>query len=107
MLVKLESMSNLAAALENATEMNNISELKKSLDELNSLQGVSNHKELMRHIRKHIEDLDPFEPVAVVNYILENLKPELKKLVDPAHMILSSPSPNKRSWFRCFQETRT
>lgn len=106
MLVKLESMSNLADALEQATRINNISEMKKTIDELNSLE-LSNYKDLVKHIRKHIEQLDPFEPENVIKYILENLKPELKKLFDPSHMILSPPQPNKRSWFQCFRGTRT
>lgn len=107
MLVKLESMSNLADALENATKMNNMSELKKTMQELNSLE-LSSYKDLMKHIRKHIEHLDSFEPENVLKYILDNLKPELKKLIDPVHMILSPPSSSSRRWwFQCFRGTRT
>jgi len=66
MLVKLDSMANLADALEQATITNNMFELNKIINELNSVE-YSSHKELIKAIRKKIEELDPFEPVIEVN----------------------------------------
>lgn len=106
MLVKLDSMANLADALEQATITNNMFELNKIVNELNSAE-YSSHNELIKAIRKKIEELDPFEPVIEVNYILDRLKPELKKLMDPAHMILITDNSTRPKWFRCFPRTRT
>jgi hypothetical protein len=104
-LVKLESTLNLVDALEQATRINNNEELNKIIEELNA-KNFPDYKSFMKQIRVHMRELDPFEPETVVNYILENVRPELKNLVNPARMILSS-STSKPKWFQCFQGTRT
>jgi hypothetical protein len=103
-LVKLESTLNLVDALDQATRINNIDELNTIIEELNA-KNFPDHKSFMKQIRVHISELDPFEPETVVNYILENVRPELKNLINPVRMILSSTS--KPKWFQCFLGTRT
>ena len=95
---------NLKEELERATEVNNQNELNNILKELNDMNFVD-YKSLVKQIRVHVKELDPFEPESIVKYILENIRPDLKKLVDPAHIILSSNS--KPKWFHCFRGTRT
>lgn len=104
-LVKLESHMNLADVLEKATRINNNEELNKIIEELNAT-NFPDHKSFMRQIMVYIRELDPFEPETVVNYILENVRPDLKNLVNPARMILLS-STSKPRWFQCFRGTRT
>lgn len=103
-LVSLDSSVCLSDALEKAARINNVEELTKIIEDLNS-RTFTDYKTLVKHIRTHVRDLDPFEPESVVNYILDNIRPELKKLVDPANMILFSTS--KPKWFQCFRGTRT
>jgi len=94
---------NLSDALESATKINNVAELKRIIDDLNS-RNFSDHKSLIRCIREHVKDLDPFEPDTVVDYILDQIRPELKKLVSATSIILSTSKPK---WFQCFRGTRT
>lgn len=104
MLVKLESSANLTEALEKAARINNVLELDKIIKDLNSFD-FPDHKSLMKAIKIRIDDLDPFDPHSVIEYILENLSPELKNLMNPARMILLSNS--KPKLFGCFQGIRT
>lgn len=105
MLVRIESTMKLSEELDKATESNNIIELTKIIHELNS-NTFPDHKSLILKIRESLLELDPFEPETVVNYILNNIRPELRQLVDPVHMILTART-SKPKWFRCFQGTRT
>jgi hypothetical protein len=102
-LVRFESSTNLADALEKATRINNIEELNKIIEELNA-KNFPDYKSFIKQIRLYVKELDPFEPETVVNYILDNIHPDLKKLIEPARMILSTSKPK---WFQCFRGTRT
>jgi hypothetical protein len=102
-LVRFESSTNLADALEKATRINNIEELNRIIEELNA-KNFPDYKTFIKQIRLYVKELDPFEPETVVNYILDNIQPDLKKLIDPASMILSISKPK---WFQCFRGTRT
>lgn len=95
----------LTEDLEHATEVNNQNELNKILKDLNEMNFLD-YKSLMKQIRVQVKELDPFEPENTVNYILDNIRPDLKKLIDPVHMILSSSTSRPR-WFHCFRGTRT
>lgn len=93
-------------ALENARRSNNSSEVSRIILNLNS-EKFTDYETLVRSIKEHVDNLDPFEPRTIVQYILENLRPEYRRLLDPVNIILSSKKKKRRNSLLCFVRGRT
>lgn len=101
--VNFEKGMNLADALDSAGRINNSREITRIIGELNEVT-FDNSKSLMKSIKKHVTELDPFEPYNTISYVIDNLKPSHRNLIDPVNMIMNIKQG--RSLSLCFGEAK-
>ena len=95
-----KGMTSLSDALDSAGRINTSRELVRIIHELNELCFKSSNL-LMKSIKKYTDELDPFDPYDTIKYIIENLKDDHKKMLDPVNMIMNTTT-QKQSLSLCF-----
>ena len=97
-----------ADVLDSAMKQNNSEEIQKIVQTINSTV-FDDYVAMAQAIRKQVRDLDPFEPESVIGYILDNVSPEHKKIMDPVQIVmaLSTRRQSTTCWSRCFQGRET
>ncbi len=103
MIVKHENGLDLYSVLETAIRINNIDEVTRIINEVNS-NSKKTPLERMKIIKNRVEQLDPHNPEDVVRYILKNVHPDVS---DPVQVILKSSFKVERGrrWLQCFRAT--
>jgi hypothetical protein len=89
---------NLSEALDSAVKINNSREMNRILSEINE-QSYSTYKLLMKDIKKHVKELDPFDEYNTIRYIIDNIRTELQDLLDPVRIIMVY---KKKTMSSCF-----
>lgn len=103
----LAGSGSIADVLDSAMKQNNSEEIQRIVQAINSTV-FDNYVSMAQAIRKHVEELDPFEPESVIGYILDNVSPEHKKIMDPVQIVLfSTPRQSTTCWSRCFPGRET
>lgn len=97
--VTFEKGMNLSEALNSAGRINNSREIARIVGELNETSFETSNS-LIKSIKKYIDVLDPFEPYTTISYVIDNLKPSHKELMDPVNMIMKFKQ--RRSLSQCF-----
>lgn len=95
---------SLHEVLENAVKVNDEAELKRIITDINE-RDFFESLHLIECIKKHVLELDPFDPEAVIRHIVENIESEKKSLLDPVNIIMEFNIQKKkrsRKLFGCF-----
>jgi hypothetical protein len=95
---------DLSEALNSAVKINNSREMARILSEINE-QSYLNYRLLMKDIKRHVKELDPFDEYNTIRYIIDNIRTELQELLDPVRIIMNYKK--KRMMSSCFGEKRT
>jgi hypothetical protein len=89
---------NLSDALNSAVKINNSREMARILCEINE-QSYTSYKLLMKDIKRHVKELDPFDEYNTIRYIIDNIRTELQELLDPVRIIMNY---KKKMMSSCF-----
>jgi hypothetical protein len=95
---------NLSDALNSAVKTNNSREMDRILNEINE-QSYTNYRLLMKDIKMHVKELDPFDEYNTIRYIIDNIRTELQDLLDPVRIIMNYKK--KKMMSLCFGGKRT
>lgn len=98
-----QEKGDFSSALSYAAVVNTLKEIEMIVDDIKS-KSYNSHVDLIRDLKRHIDDLDPCDKKSTVSCILENIHPEQRNLLDPVNIILYSKevSNPKRKMFGCF-----
>lgn len=97
-----------ADVLDLAMKQNNSEEIQKIVQAINS-KVFEDYVSMAKAIRKQVQDLDPFDPESVIGYILDNVSPEHKKIMDPVQIVIKTELSTQSTtcWSRCFPGRET